>query len=42
LAYAITWGWTFPLVAAGDIVKAGVGWPTSIPALPGPSSPPWS
>jgi membrane protease YdiL (CAAX protease family) len=37
LAYAISWGWTFPLVAAGDVVKTGVGWPTAIPALAGPA-----
>lgn len=36
LAYAISWAWTFPLVAAGDVVMGGVGWPTSIPALAGP------
>ena len=36
VAYAISWGWTFPLVAAGDVVKTGVGWPTSVPALAGP------
>jgi membrane protease YdiL (CAAX protease family) len=36
LAYAISWGWTFPFVAAGDIVKKGVGWPTNLPASLGP------
>ena len=36
LAYAITWGWTFPLVAAGDVVGKGAGWPTHLPALLGP------
>src|SRR5664280_1590328 len=36
LAYAISWGWTFPLVAAGEVVKTGVGWPTSVPAFAGP------
>lgn len=36
LAYAISWGWTFPLAATGDVVKAGVGWPTNVPALAGP------
>jgi len=37
LAYAISWGWTFPLVAAGDVIKTGVGWPTHFPALLGPA-----
>jgi len=37
LAYAISWGWTFPLAVAGDVIKTGVGWPTSIPALAGPA-----
>jgi membrane protease YdiL (CAAX protease family) len=36
LAYAITWAWMFPLVAAGDVVETGVGWPSSFPALAGP------
>jgi uncharacterized protein len=36
LAYAISWGWTFPRAANGDVVKAGVGWPTNVPALLGP------
>lgn len=36
VAYAISWGWTFRLAAARDVVRAGVGWPTSIPALAGP------
>ena len=36
LAYAISWGWTFPFVAVGDVVKKGIGWPTNLPALLGP------
>lgn len=36
LAYAISWGWGFALAATGATIKAGVGWPTSIPALAGP------
>jgi membrane protease YdiL (CAAX protease family) len=36
LAYAISWGWSFTLVANGDIVRRGVGWPTASPALAGP------
>ncbi|MCW2811830.1 MAG: hypothetical protein JWP61_2288 [Friedmanniella sp.] len=35
-AYAISWGWTLPLMATGEVVKAGVGWPTIMPALAGP------
>jgi membrane protease YdiL (CAAX protease family) len=27
----------FPIVAAGDVVKKGVGWPTHFPALLGPA-----
>lgn len=37
LAYAISWVWAFPLVAAGDIIGKGVGWPTNVPALFGPA-----
>ena|SRR5438876_3717325 len=37
LAYAVSWGWTFPLVAIGDVIEKGVGWPTSFPALLGPA-----
>jgi hypothetical protein len=37
LAYAVSWGWTFPLVAAGDVIEKGVGWPTNFPALVGPA-----
>lgn len=37
LAYAISWGWSFTLVANGDIVRRGVGWPTASPALAGPA-----
>lgn len=36
LAYAISWGWMFPLAATGQVVRAGVGWPTTLPALAGP------
>ena len=35
-AYAISWAWAFSLVAAGVVVKKGVGWPTHFPALLGP------
>jgi membrane protease YdiL (CAAX protease family) len=37
LAYAVSWAWAFPFVAAGDVVKKGVGWPTHFPALLGPA-----
>ena len=37
LAYAISWAWTFPFAAAGNVVKQGVGWPTNLPALLGPA-----
>ena len=37
LAYAISWGWSFTLVANGDIVRRGVGWPTAAPASFGPA-----
>lgn len=37
LAYALSWAWAFPLVAAGDAVRKGVSWPTHIPALFGPA-----
>lgn len=37
LAYAISWGWSFTLVANGDVVRRGVGWPTACPALAGPA-----
>jgi membrane protease YdiL (CAAX protease family) len=37
LAYAISWAWAFPLVAAGDVIEKGVGWPTTLPASIGPA-----
>jgi uncharacterized protein len=37
IAYAISWGWTFPLAAVGDVVEKGRGWPTHAPALLGPA-----
>jgi uncharacterized protein len=37
LAYAVSWGWAFPFVAAGDVIEKGVGWPTNFPALLGPA-----
>jgi len=37
LAYAVSWAWAFPFVAAGDVVKKGAGWPTHFPALLGPA-----
>jgi membrane protease YdiL (CAAX protease family) len=37
LAYAVSWGWAFPFVAAGDVIEKGVGWPTNFPAGLGPA-----
>src|SRR3982074_499222 len=37
LAYVVPWAWMFPLVAGGDVVRKGVGWPTHFPALLGPA-----
>ena len=37
LAYVLSWAWMLPLVAAGDVVRKGVGWPTHFPALLGPA-----
>jgi membrane protease YdiL (CAAX protease family) len=37
LAYAFSWAWMLPFVAAGDVVRKGVGWPTHFPALVGPA-----
>jgi membrane protease YdiL (CAAX protease family) len=37
LAYAVSWAWAFPLVAAGDVIDKGDGWPTIFPALLGPA-----
>jgi uncharacterized protein len=37
LAYVVSWAWMVPLVAAGDVVRKGVGWPTHFPALLGPA-----
>lgn len=37
IAYALSWSWTFPLVAAGDMIEKGKGWPTHQPALLGPA-----
>jgi membrane protease YdiL (CAAX protease family) len=36
LAYALSWAWAIPLVAAGDVIEKGRGWPTHAPALLGP------
>jgi membrane protease YdiL (CAAX protease family) len=37
LAYVFSWAAAFPLVAEGDVVKKGVGWPSHVPALLGPA-----
>ena len=31
IGYALSWGWTFPLAAVGDVVEKGRGWPTNRP-----------
>src|SRR3954447_1423712 len=36
LACAMSWGWLIPLAVAGATVRAGVGWPSHVPALVGP------
>jgi membrane protease YdiL (CAAX protease family) len=36
LAYALSWGWWWPIVATGGEVERGVGWPTQVPGLLGP------
>ena len=37
LAYALSWSWLIPLAAAHLVVRRGVGWPTHLPALLGPT-----
>lgn len=37
LAYAVSWVWAFPFVAAVDVIEKGVGWPTYCPRLLGPA-----
>jgi membrane protease YdiL (CAAX protease family) len=37
LAFAVSWSWMLPLVASGDVVEKGIGWPTHLPALLGPA-----
>jgi membrane protease YdiL (CAAX protease family) len=37
LAYLISWSWWVPLVLRGEVVRAGVGWPTHLPGLAGPA-----
>jgi uncharacterized protein len=37
LAYLISWSWWLPLVLRGEVVRAGVGWPTHAPGLVGPA-----
>src|SRR3954464_11834006 len=37
LAYAISWAWWIPMALRGDVVRAGVGWPTHLPGLAGPA-----
>lgn len=37
LAYLISWSWWVPLAVRGNVVRAGVGWPTHLPGLLGPA-----
>jgi membrane protease YdiL (CAAX protease family) len=37
LAYALSWAWWVPMAVRGDVVRAGVGWPTHLPGLAGPA-----
>jgi CAAX protease family protein len=37
VAYAVSWAWAWPFVAAGEVIEKGVGWPTNLPALVGPA-----
>lgn len=37
LAYLISWSWWVPLALRGEVVRAGVGWPTHLPGLVGPA-----
>ena len=37
LAYLISWSWWVPLAVRGEVVRAGVGWPTHLPGLLGPA-----
>jgi membrane protease YdiL (CAAX protease family) len=37
IAYAVSWSWTFPFAAAGDLIEKGRGWPTNLPAAFGPA-----
>jgi len=37
LACGLSWAWTLPFAAAGDVIEKGSGWPTHLPALLGPA-----
>lgn len=37
IAYALSWSWTFPFAALGDVIEKGRGWPTNEPAVFGPA-----
>ena len=37
LAYALSWSWWIPMAVRGDVVRAGIGWPTHLPGLCGPA-----
>jgi len=36
LSYLISWSCWAPLLLHGDVIRAGVGWATHLPGLPGP------
>lgn len=36
-AYALSWSWWLPLIAAGAVTEPGLGWPTHLPGLLGPA-----
>lgn len=37
LAFALSWGWWLPMIAQGQVVRAGQGWPTHLVGLAGPA-----
>ena len=37
IAYALSWSWTFPVAAVGDVIEKGKAWPTNLPAVFGPA-----
>ena len=37
LAFLFSWSWWVPMVARGQVVRPGEGWPTHLPGLMGPA-----